>query len=439
MHFFSRGSPVVILLLLVSHIEALGQTPRRNDATLAARIQAYLAPLEAHELSGTLLVARGKRVIIEKSFGYANHELGVRFTPLTPTNVASLTKPLTAIILAKMAEEKLVSGRDTVSRWLPEYSHGGRMTVEQLANHRAGVAHRIIPETDQEEPRTASEMVALASNSPLLFQPGERSQYSSGGYTILTAVLERAGKLTYDELLQKYVAGPVRATTIRHVDSRTILKGRATSAIPIGGTVLNAPLRDLSFLVGAGSVYTTPRDIFRVMQGVINDVYGPVARASVMRENGIHWNGITNGFRAFADWSPTDSLTVLYFGNVFTGAIDMLRRDIPRIAAGETIRAPAPPRFIPVQLSAEARARIEGQYDTGGGAVAKVSMITPGIALFGTRALVAVNDSTFASSSDYERVTFFSDSTGAIAGVQWGPAPGGAAPPGPRFMRVRTP
>ncbi len=177
MHFFSRVTFVALQLLLVSSSEVFGQPPKRNDATLAARIQAYLAPLEAHELSGTLLVARGKRIIIEKSFGYANHE--------------------------------------------------------------------------------------------------------------------RAGKQSYDELLQKYVAKPVRASTVRHVDSRTILQGRATSAIPVGETVLNAPLRDLSFLVGAGSVYTTPRDIFAVMQGILNDVYGPEAREWVVRENGIHWKGNT--------------------------------------------------------------------------------------------------------------------------------------------------
>src|SRR3954464_9841035 len=108
------------------------------------------------------------------------------------------------------------------------------MTVKQLIDHRAGGPHRLMPESDESQPHTAQQMVEIANGVPLLFQPGDSESYSSGGYSILAAVLERAGKQSYDELLQYYVAIPVSAKTIRHVDNRTILPGRATSAIPIG-------------------------------------------------------------------------------------------------------------------------------------------------------------------------------------------------------------
>src|SRR4029453_12397350 len=117
-----------------------------DDATLKRRIDAYVAPLAAHELSGTLLVARGDRVLLERSFGFANHELRVPFTATTPTNVASITKPLTLIIAMRLLDEKRFSLSDTVARWLPEYVHGKRMTVEQLMNHTAGVPHRLLAE-----------------------------------------------------------------------------------------------------------------------------------------------------------------------------------------------------------------------------------------------------------------------------------------------------
>src|SRR5256885_16824338 len=118
-----------------------------------------------------------------------------------------------------------------------------------------------MPETHESQHRTAPEMVEIANKTPLLFQPGDSERYSSGGYSILAAVLERAGRRSYDELLQHYVAIPVSAKTIRHVDSRMILPGRASRAIPVRDGMINPPLRDLSFLVGAGSGYPTPHDI----------------------------------------------------------------------------------------------------------------------------------------------------------------------------------
>lgn len=103
-------------------VMVLGQgAPRVDDAELVQRVEAYVAPLAANELSGTLLVARGNRVLIEKSYGFANYELRVPFTPSTPTNIASITKPLTVIILSRLAEAKRLSVNDTVSKWLPEY------------------------------------------------------------------------------------------------------------------------------------------------------------------------------------------------------------------------------------------------------------------------------------------------------------------------------
>ena len=135
---------------LLGPAAGLAQSASRvDDATLIRRIDAYVAPLAAHELSGTLLVARGGRVLVERSFGFANHELRVPFAPTTPTNVASITKPLTIIIASRLVDEKRLSLGDTVARWLPEYVHGKRMTVNQLMNHTAGVPHRLLAEDAQ--------------------------------------------------------------------------------------------------------------------------------------------------------------------------------------------------------------------------------------------------------------------------------------------------
>jgi CubicO group peptidase (beta-lactamase class C family) len=414
-----------------------GAQSRPDDAEAVRRIEAYVAPLAA-DLSGTLLVARGDRVLVERSFGFASHELRVPFTPATPTNVASITKPLTIIIAVKLIEAGKLAATDTVAKWLPEYVHGKRMTIDQLLNHRAGVPHRLVADDAQEEPKTADQMVLAANAMPLLFEPGAQSSYSSGGYSLLAAALEHAGGRSYDALLQQYVVGPVGAKTIRHLDHREILPGRASSVIPIGTGVINAPLRDLSFLVGAGSVYTTPRDIFAVMQGLLRGTYGTAARAALVRPTGLDWNGVTNGFRAFADWHAADSVSVLFFGNAHTGGIDLLRRQIPRILAGAAIAPPVVPTTTPVALSDAARARLVGRYDTGGGSTSIVTFLSPTVLLFGDRAMLATSDSTFFSTTDYAPVTFVGASSGTVQAIQWGPGTWGSGEMGPRFARVRT-
>jgi CubicO group peptidase (beta-lactamase class C family) len=434
---FTRAARGMIPLMCVVPLLAGAQTTRRpSDEELIRRVESYVAPFAAHELSGTLLVARGDRVLVERSFGFANYELGVRFTPTTPTNVASITKPLTVIITSQLAEARRLSVKDTVSKWLPEYVYGKRITVTQLLNHHSGVPHRLLPDDAQSEPRTTDDMVRAANAMPLLFEPGSREMYSSGGYAILAAVLERVTGKGYDALLQEMVARPVGARTIRHTNSRELLPGRAMSALPLGTTVLNAPLRDLSFLVGGGSVFTTPHDLFLVMQGLVRGKYGAAARVALLDSAGMHWNGLTNGYRAFADWIPADSLTVIFTGNTHTGAIDLLRRVIPQIAAGANVKAPEVPNVTPAALSAATQARLAGNYDTGGGSLSALKFLSPTIVLFGDRTLVPLNDSTLYSFADYARVIFTSNGAGKVEAIQWGAGTWGTGELGPRFARV---
>jgi CubicO group peptidase (beta-lactamase class C family) len=418
---------------------AWAQASRPNSAELNRRIAAYVAPLAAHEISGTVLVARGSHVVYERSFGFANHELGVPFTPTTPSNVASVTKPMTIIITAQLAEATKLSVNDTVSKWLPEYVYGSQMTITQLLNHRAGVPHRVLPEENQTEPKTTADMVQAANKVPLLFTPGEKSVYSSGGFAILAAVLERVSGKSYDALLQEYVAAPVGAHMIRHADHRELLAGRATPVIPIGNGVLNAPLSDLSFLVGGGSVYTTPRDLLAVMNGVVSGTYGRAAREALWRNDGLHWNGLTNGYRATADWRASDSLVIIITANAHTGAIDLLRGIIPRLADGERMPPAQIPKYKAVALSSAAQKRIAGNYDTGGGSTSTLSFYSPSVALFGDRALVALNDSTFYSTADYAKVVFVSGVNGAVSELRWGSGTWATkGEDGPRFARVAS-
>src|SRR5690348_12980916 len=124
--------PRLLLCFLPLIASAQARPPRLSDAEVVRRVNAYIAPLANHELSGTLLVARGNRILLERAYGLANYELGVRFRTRNPTNIASITKPLTVIIAARLADEKRLSWGDTVSKWLPNYVYGSKMTIAQL-------------------------------------------------------------------------------------------------------------------------------------------------------------------------------------------------------------------------------------------------------------------------------------------------------------------
>src|SRR5262249_39685192 len=111
-----------------------------TDAKLAASVDAYLKPLIGLDVfQGVVLIARGDPVVLARGYGYANVELGVRNTPDHVFRIASLSKPFTQVMLGRLVEQNRLALSDSLSRFLPGFPQGDRITIEMLRTHRAGI------------------------------------------------------------------------------------------------------------------------------------------------------------------------------------------------------------------------------------------------------------------------------------------------------------
>ena len=415
---------LALATLLLSAASAAAQVP--PQAEIQRRIDAYLAPLATSgDLSGTVLVARGDSVLYERAFGKLRFGEAAPNTPETPFAVASLTKPLTVIIASTLIDQGRLALGDTLSKWIPDFPRGDRITIEHLLRHRSGIPHRVTVEADEMAPHTAEDMVRFAAKRELAFEPGTSSLYSSGGYSVLARVLELAGGKPYAQLLEEIVLRPAGATHTANADR--MQPGRASGHLR-GPNGPRRTSRDLSFLVGAGSVYSTPRDVLAIMRRLTAGDYGTAARTALVRNNGLRWNGITDGFRAFADWDGATDVTVIFTGNLFAGAADLVRRDMPRIARGEQVDPPIVPTVSLRPLRGAARARLAGaSFDMNPPQPLKFE--SDSVAALGSWLLFVTSDSTFYSPQDYATVRVVLGADGSVEALQWGE--------GPRFARVK--
>lgn len=402
------------------------QSAAAQQTDVHRRIDTYLAPLAASgDLSGTVLVARGDTVLYERAFGKLRFGEAAPNTSETPFAVASLTKPLTAIIASTLIDQQRLAPTDPLSRWIAEFPRGDRITIEHLMRHRSGIPHRVTVEADEMVPHTAEDMVRFAAKRELAFEPGTASLYSSGGYSVLARVLELAGGKPYAQLLDEIVLRPAGATHTANADR--VQPGRPSGHLRWPGGPRRTS-RDLSFLVGAGSVYSTPRDLLSIMRRLTSGGYGATARAALVRDNGLRWNGITDGFRAFADWDAATDITVIFTGNLFAGPADLIRRDMPRIARGEQVDPPIVPKVTMRPLRGAARARLANvSFDVNPGQ--PITFESDSVASLGSWLLYVTSDSTFFSPQDYATVRVVLAADGTVEALQWGD--------GPRFARVK--
>ncbi|MBI3792383.1 MAG: serine hydrolase, partial [Gemmatimonadetes bacterium] len=422
--------PPAFLLVFAAAVGA-ARLPAQNAAANArTAIDRYLQPLaDATLLSGTVLVARGKTIVYERSFGRADDRAGIANAPGTQFAIASLTKVFTGIIARELVARGALRLDDPVARWIPDFPMGRGITVAQLMSHRAGVPHRVTQPADERRAQTAESMVRLVVRSGLAVPPESQRLYSSAGYSVLARVLELATGRSYAELLHELVLAPAGVTGARDAtEPAPPGVSRAVGHFATPGKPTPADRKSLSFLVGAGSVWATAHDVYQVVQRVVDGGYGAAAAGARDASGTVQWMGFTNGFSAWVSHVPSTGVTLVVTTNLPTGAIDWIARDVPRIMAGEAVEAPRAPAVAPVALSRARREAIEGPYAFGGGEQ-RLEFISPSAALLGGEyLLVATAEDRLHAPQQLADYAVVPDSTGRVVSLRMD-GPGGITIP----------
>ena len=396
-------------------------------AANAAAIDRYVDAFASRgHFSGTVLVAKGHDVVFEKSYGKPDYSVATAGTPATVYALASVTKPLTGIVARTLAARGTLGLDDTVAKWIPEFPNGTRITVAQLLAHRSGIPHRVTQPGDERRHQSAESMAQLIGRAPLAFEPGAQRLYSSAGYSLLARVLERAGGKPYAELLREIVLAPAGAGAAIDATEAGLAglpHARGHFWTPEGA--LAAPAKDLSFLVGAGSLWATPRDLFNVARRVADSGYGTGPAAGARGSDGvIQWTGFSDGFMTIVDYRPSTDVTVVVTSNLLTGAAELIARDAARIAFGESVASPQVPVIGTTTLSAARRAQLEGTYSYAGSRHLLTFVSSTAALIGGEYLLITTSDTTMYAPQNYLQYHVVADESGNITAL----APAGGGP-----------
>ena len=163
--------------------------------------------------SGAVLVARGDEVLFERAYGMADETRKLRNNSGTKFNMGSNNKMLTAVAIMQLVEQKKLALCDTVDKYdvaIPATA-AKSITIEQLLTHTAGLGDIFTPAymTDKDKIETVDELLPYIASQPLGFVPGTQYQYSSGGYVVLGAVIEKTSGEGYGSYIRCHITEPL--------------------------------------------------------------------------------------------------------------------------------------------------------------------------------------------------------------------------------------
>ena len=263
-----RRLAAVPSVLVVAIVSVPAQTAPAWSAAVVEAIEVHVRSLEIPGLSCAIGV--GAEIPFRRGFGLADLENDVAATAATVYRLGSISKPVTAVAVMQLVEAGQLDldrdVREIVSEW-PEKQWP--VTTRLLLSHLAGVRHyRGEKESTQHYATQAAGLVRFAED-PLLHEPGTKYLYSTYGYNLVAAVVEKAAGKPFAEVVRERIAAPSGAATLQDDDIRRIIRGRAQGYLKVDGKLQNSELMDSSYKLGGGGLCCSAEDLVRFAQALL--------------------------------------------------------------------------------------------------------------------------------------------------------------------------
>lgn len=204
---------------------SMSDSPQLED--MENKIKRYLLRWEIN--GAQIAVTRNDSLLYVKGFGWADMEKKQEMQPSHIMRLASVSKLLTAVGVMKLAEVGTLKLSDHVfgpkgilndtaftnaikdQRYLD-------ITVEQLLRHKAGFTtgagdpmfstRYIMMQNHLTTPPDNNTLMKILLKRRLGFTPGTAKRYSNVGYTLLSMIIEKKTRMSYENYMRKFVFEP---------------------------------------------------------------------------------------------------------------------------------------------------------------------------------------------------------------------------------------
>lgn len=204
---------------------SMSDSPQLED--MENKIKRYLLRWEIN--GAQIAVTRNDSLLYVKGFGWADMEKKQEMQPSHIMRLASVSKLLTAVGVMRLAEVGTLKLSDHVfgpkgilndtaftnaikdQRYLD-------ITVEQLLRHKAGFTtgagdpmfstRYIMMQNRLTTPPDNNTLMKILLKRRLGFTPGTAKRYSNVGYTLLSMIIEKKTRMSYEDYMRKFVFEP---------------------------------------------------------------------------------------------------------------------------------------------------------------------------------------------------------------------------------------
>lgn len=275
---------------------------------------------------------------IRATYNYGEIYPGAAILPTEKSNyeIGSITKTFTGLLVAHAIEEGKIGLNDDIRKFLPEelsnlqYPGGQTVKISYLLAHTSRFPNSF--ENTLKSATAKENFLKFLKEIKLDSLRSFKYEYSNVGYQVLGLILERVYQKPYDELMDKYITGPLGMKHTKSIYSAAekslLLQGYDKERKAASPVTADLP--------AAGGLRSTVQDLLKYLdyQSKESDaavklthriIVGDVDKEAYGFQWAIgktwNWNqylridGGTNGFRSFCVMYPLDQINIVLLSN----------------------------------------------------------------------------------------------------------------------------
>lgn len=242
-----------------------------------------------YKYSGTILAAKGDKILLNKGYGMANYEEKIPNEPDTIFAIGSITKSFTAIAIMQLQEKGLLNVDDPISKYITGNKRGDDITIHHLLTHTSGLVRDGYIEGVSKEKN-----IDFINKQSLMFEPGQNYSYSNAGYEMLAAIIEKVSGRSYNDYIRENIFILLGMDKSRGGIDDSYAEDQA-----VGYQISTrepARLKIYSFLciAGTGNIYSTAGDLYKYDRALYGEKL--LSEASLNKIFSPHWGNMSSGY-----------------------------------------------------------------------------------------------------------------------------------------------
>ncbi|WP_423149354.1 serine hydrolase [Rubrolithibacter danxiaensis] len=360
---------IILLIILLPFLSNAQTIQQKADELLTA----YTTQ---HKFSGDVLIAEKGEIVFRKAYGYADIENKKPNTLETEFRAGSLTKMFTSTVILQLVEQSKIALTDPVSKYIPDFTNGDKITIKNLLSHTSGIKGSISPGATN-----LKELISGFKSEPLAFTPGERFEYNNFNYMLLSYIAQKVTGVEYTKLLKDRIFNKIGMTHSGLDFEQRKSENKAIGYLTNPETTLWEKAQsqnDVALATGAGALYTTVGDLYKWSEAIskhtlLKESTYQLAFTPVQADYGLGWivsnklghpkighTGSIEGFIADFIKFPKEDITIIYLSNFRDLDGKQLEDNLTALVFNQPYKIPVQKKEI--SLSKEILERYAGTY-----------------------------------------------------------------------------